>query len=284
MTTGRNVLSIDVEDWFQVENLHGIVPRERWESMPLRVERNLDCILGILDPLNIKATFFTLGWVAERLPRIVQRLAAEGHEVASHGWSHTPLWRLTPDQFRDEVIRSRRVLEDLSGQRVLGYRAPTFSITRDTLWGLSVLAESGYLYDSSIFPVRHDRYGIPEAPLAIHRREEGLWEVPMSVYQVGSYRLPVAGGGYFRLYPEWLTVRAIRAINAAGREAIVYLHPWEFDPEQPVAQGMKPLARFRHRVGLARTAGRLSRLLRQFPFGPARDVLSARGAALPSGA
>ena len=281
MTTRANALSFDVEDWFQVESLHGIIPRDRWSSFPLRVERNVDCILGLLASADITATFFTLGWVAEQLPHVVKQIAAAGHEVASHGWSHTPLWRLTEEAFRDEIIRTRALLEDLSGQQVLGYRAPTFSIARETLWGLRVLAEAGYRYDSSIFPVHHDRYGIPDAPLGIHRREEGIWEVPLSVYQVGPLRIPVAGGGYFRLYPEWVTFRAIRKINAAGRPAIVYLHPWEFDPGQPQAPGMKTISRLRHRVGLSRTSGRLSRLVQRYPFSSMRSVLGAQGIALP---
>lgn len=272
-----NLLSFDVEDWFQVEAFARLIPHEEWAGKDLRVEQNVDRLLELLDRYGVKATFFTLGWVAERLPHLVRRVAAQGHEIASHGWSHAPLWRLAPESFRDEVSRSKSFLEDLSGQAVLGYRAPTFSITRQTLWGLGILKESGYLYDSSIFPVLHDRYGIPDAPLSIHLREEGIWEIPMTVYQIGSYRLPVAGGGYFRLYPYALTRRGIRQANRAGRPAIVYLHPWEFDPGQPRCSGISALTRVRHYAGIGGNLKRLEKLLKEFPFHTAREILTQRG-------
>ena len=207
---------------------------------------------------------------------MVKRIVKGGHEVASHGWSHAPIWRLTPAEFSDEVVRSRKLLEDLSGQLVIGYRAPTFSVTSKTLWALSVLADAGYQYDSSIFPIRHDRYGIPDAPLGIHWRSEGIWEMPMSVVELGSARVPVAGGGYFRLYPGFVTTMAIRQINRHGRPAVVYLHPWEFDPDQPRPAGASALALWRHHVNINRTRDKLRRLVRTFPFAPARDVLGAQ--------
>lgn len=190
----RNIFTIDVEDWFQVENYASVIERDRWPELELRVEANVDRLLALLAAKDVRATFFILGWVAERVPELVRRVARAGHEVASHGWSHRPIWNLTREQFAQEVRRSRELLCKLSGQDVTGYRAPTFSITRETLWALESLAAAGYRYDSSIFPVHHDRYGIPDAPLAIHRRDEGLWEVPLSVFQAGSLRLPVAGG------------------------------------------------------------------------------------------
>jgi len=272
-----NVLSIDVEDWFQVEGYASVIDRTEWDGFDLRVERNMDLILEAFDEADTRATFFVLGWVAERLPHLVKRIAAGGHELASHGWSHAPVWRLTPAEFTDEVVRSKRLLEALSGQEVRGYRAPTFSVTKNTIWALDRLARAGYQYDSSIFPVHHDRYGIPDSPLGIHRREEGIWELPMSVYQVGSMKIPVAGGGYFRLYPRQITSLAIRQINRQGRPAVVYLHPWEFDPGQPKADGASRMASWRHRVNLDSTLHKLTRLMRDFSFGTAAEVLGLDG-------
>lgn len=268
-----NVLSIDVEDWFQVESFAGVIAREDWPRFDLRIERNVDVILDALDAAGTRGTFFVLGWVADRLPQVVRRIAAAGHEVGSHGWSHTPVWRLTPQAFTDEVVRSKQLLESLSGQPVLGYRAPTFSVTKDTIWALDALTQAGYIYDSSIFPVHHDRYGIPDAPLGIHRRPEGIWEMPMTVYELGTLRVPVAGGGYFRLYPRQVTAMAIRQNNRRGRPAVVYLHPWEFDPGQPRAEGASRAALWRHRVNLATTRDKLQRLMREFRFGTAAEVL-----------
>jgi len=276
-STGRvieNIVSIDVEDWFQVENFAPVIPRDTWERYPLRVEKNVETILGICSRTGVQGTFFILGWVAERLPQVVKRIAGEGHEIASHGWSHAPVWRLSQEQFRQEVARSRKLLEDLSGQAVTGYRAPTFSVVASTLWALDVLAEEGYQYDSSIFPIWHDVYGIPSSPLEIHRRGQGLWEVPPSVVDLRSLRLPVAGGGYFRLYPRRVTEWAMERMNQAGRPAVIYLHPWEFDPEHPKPDGVSKVKLLRHRVGLASTAGRLEWLLRRFRFTTIQQVLA----------
>jgi polysaccharide deacetylase family protein (PEP-CTERM system associated) len=270
----KNILSIDVEDWFQVENYAHAIPPSTWAEKELRVRRNVELILDLLAAFGTKATFFTLGWIADRERDLVRRIAREGHEIASHGWSHTPIWCLSGDEFKKEIRRSRALLQDLSGQPVLGYRAPTFSVTEKTLWALGELAEAGYTFDSSIFPVWHDRYGIPDSPTGIHRRN-GLWEIPPSVYRFGSLNLPVAGGGYFRLYPLGLTERAIRRLNASGQPAVVYVHPWEFDPTQPKVAGVGLTATIRHRVGLGRNLAKLSRLLQDFVFGSASEVLLA---------
>src|SRR5258708_3271608 len=231
-------LWIDVEDWFQVENYAETIPREQWPRCELRVADNVTRLLDLLTAADVRATFFVLGWVAERLPDLVRDIARAGHEVASHGWSHTPIWHLSEAAFADEVSRSRVLLEELSGQPVIGYRAPTFSITTSTVWALEVLRRAGYRYDSSIFPVRHNRYGIPDAPTTLHRRACGIWEVPPAVLELGGARLPVAGGGYLRLYPLWLTRWAIHRLERAGRPAVGYLHPWEFDPGQPRVGGL----------------------------------------------
>ena len=275
-----HVLSIDVEDWFQVENHAEAIPRERWPRCELRVGGNVRRLLDLLSAADVHATFFVLGWVAERLPELVRDIARAGHEIASHGWSHAPIWDLSEAAFFDEVVRSRRLLEELSGQPVIGYRAPTCSITKSTLWALRSLARAGYRYDSSIFPVRHDRYGIPDAPSGVHRREEGIWEIPLSVVELSGARLPVAGGGYLRLYPLWLTQWAFRRLERAGRPAVVYLHPWEFDPSQPRVPGVGLLRTWRHRVGISRNAHKLVSLMREFRFAPVRTVLEELGVEL----
>lgn len=275
-----HALSIDVEDWFQVENYAQAVSRAEWPRYELRVGDNVRRLLDLLAAADARATFFVLGWVAERLPDLLRDIACAGHEIASHGWSHTPIWHLSEGAFFDEIMRSRVLLEELSGQAVIGYRAPTFSVTRRTLWALGQLRRAGYRYDSSIFPVHHDVYGIPDAPTDVHRREEGIWEVPLSVIGVFGARLPVAGGGYFRLYPLWLTRWAMRRLERAGRPAVVYLHPWEFDPDQPWVHGVGLVRRFRHRVGIARNARKLASLLREFRFASVRGVLEQLGVEL----
>jgi len=276
MSKQTNILSVDLEDWFQVENYSSIIPREKWHRCESRVNKNVIRLLDIFARFEVRATFFVLGWIAERFPDLIRRIANAEHEIASHGWSHVPLWRLTPEKFAREVNRSRELLNNLTGQHIGGYRAPTFSITSKTIWGLRILAQAGYEYDSSIFPVHHDRYGIPDAPLGIHWRKEGIWEVPPSVFESAGIRLPVAGGGYFRLYPRWLTSKAIKKMNAENRPAVVYLHPWEFDPGQPKIKGIGFLANLRHHVGISRNFEKLSWLLGKFSFAPAREVLASR--------
>lgn len=279
MADVQNIISVDLEDWFQVEAFAGLIPRDRWETLERRLHAPTRRLLDLFEAKGIRATFFVLGWIAEREPELVQEIARRGHEIASHGWSHAALWNLDRQSFAGEAARSRQLLEQITGRPVLGFRAPTFSITRDRLWALEVLAECGYRYDSSIFPVHHDRYGIPDAPLEIHRRGD-LWEVPMSVLPLGSYRLPVAGGGYFRIFPLGLTCHAIRKMNAAGRPAVVYLHPWEFDPDQPRWPGVGRLTRLRHHAGIGRNFTKLTQLVERFRFGSAAEVLEAKGMAI----
>lgn len=278
MTT--HAVSIDVEDYFHVANFFDVVARDAWESMPSRVERNVDRVLGILDESGVKATFFALGWVAERHGAVIRKIADAGHEVGSHGWSHGFVQDLGPEAFRDEARRSKALLEDLTGKPVHGFRASTFTITRKTYWALAILAEEGYRYDSSIFPVRHHRYGIPDFPIEPQRLElengSALVEFPPLVYRRFGRNWPAAGGGYFRLFPYWFTRHALRVADRAGRSAVFYLHPWEFDPEQPRLQASR-LARFRHYVNLHRTGPRLRALLREARFAPIVDVLVERG-------
>jgi polysaccharide deacetylase family protein (PEP-CTERM system associated) len=282
-----NAMTIDVEDYFHVSAFDGVVPRSSWATLECRVERNTDRLLEIFDRHGIKATFFVLGWVAERYPALVRRIAAAGHEIASHGFAHRLVYDLTPSTFRDDVRRSKAVIESAGGAAVHGYRAPSYSITPRSLWALDILIEEGFSYDASIFPIHHDRYGIPVSarhPYRIERKSGQLTEVPGSTVQWGPLNMPVAGGGYFRIFPYQWTAWGIRRINARElRAAIFYLHPWEIDPDQPrLPAGF--LTRFRHYRNLTSTEQRLERLIRDFPFGPLRTVLRQGGTQAVTGA
>jgi polysaccharide deacetylase family protein (PEP-CTERM system associated) len=275
-----NAMSIDVEDYFHVSVFDGIVPRSGWASMESRVVANTERLLDIFDEFGVRSTFFVLGWVAERHPSLVRRLAARGHEIASHGYAHRLIYDQTREAFRRDVSRAKRLLEDASGCKVAGYRAPSYSITPRSLWALDVLIEEGYEYDSSIFPIRHDRYGIPisaRKPYAIERAAGVLTEVPGSTTRVGPLNLPVAGGGYFRLLPYGWTRWGISRVNQAERRPVVfYLHPWEIDPDQPRLPAGR-LGTFRHYRHLAETESRLRQLLTDFRFDAVdRVVASAR--------
>ncbi|HXT70289.1 MAG TPA: XrtA system polysaccharide deacetylase [Vicinamibacterales bacterium] len=271
-----NAMTIDVEDYFQVSAFDAVVSREQWDTFPSRVVANTELLLRLFDDHRVKATFFVLGWVAEKFPSLVKSIAGGGHELASHGYAHRLIYEQTPDAFRADIRRSKRFMEDLSGQRVFGYRAPSYSITKQSLWALDVLVEEGFTYDASIFPIRHDRYGIPDAPRHVHglKRSAGeLTEVPPSTVRIGSMNLPVAGGGYFRLLPYGWTRWGIARINAHERRpAIFYLHPWEIDPDQPRLEA-GTVSRFRHYRNLDKTEGRLRRLLTDFRFGRLTDVV-----------
>lgn len=265
-----HLLSFDVEEYFQVEAAaRSGVRREDWQGFATRLGPSVDRVLQALADHQASATFFVLGWVAQHEADVVRRIAAAGHEIASHGMEHRMLQRLTPDQFRRELLDSRRMLEDLSGQPVIGYRAPTFSITHETAWALDVLAETGYRYDSSVFPIHHDRYGVPDAPRGIHRAVGpaggSLLEIPPLTLRFAGTNWPVGGGGYLRLLPVRVLGRALKKAARQGRPGMIYLHPWELDPGQPVLP-MPRLTRFRHRAGLRRTEAKLRWLLRRFQF------------------
>ena len=269
--TPRNALTIDLEDWY-----HGLeIPQHAWSGYEDRVVAPTDRLLEILGAAGTRATFFVLGSVAERHPKLVETIASAGHEIATHGHSHTLVYRQSRDVFRDDLTRSISTLESLTGRRVLGHRAPFFSITRESLWALDVVAEVGLSYDSSIFPVSNYRYGIPDAPRWPHRRQAGdraLIEFPISTWRVMGRNIPIAGGAYFRIFPYSLTRRGLRAINRSGKPAVFYLHPWELDPEQPRI----PLPRrigVTHYVNLRATERRFRRLLHDFEFGPMNEVL-----------
>jgi polysaccharide deacetylase family protein (PEP-CTERM system associated) len=273
-----NALSFDIEDYYQVEAFKQFVRFEDWPQYSSRVAANTRKISDILDERNVKATFFILGWVAERFPALVKRLAADGHEIATHGYAHQMVYTQTPAEFEADLAHSIAVLSDLSGQPILGYRAPTYSIIEDSFWAFEILMRHKIRYDSSIFPITHDRYGVPNAerfPYTIQGKNGGiLLEFPLSTLQVGKWNLPVAGGGYLRLFPYWLLKQSLRRLNRQRRAGIIYLHPWELDPEQPRIRNIPLSTRFRHYINLHSTAAKLRRLIHDFEFAPIRDVLN----------
>lgn len=272
----QNALTIDVEDYFQVAALAEAVDRNDWPSMEYRVEANTDRLLALFDEHNTRATFFTLGWVAERSPALIRRIRDAGHEIASHGYSHQLVYTQTPELFREETRKSKAILEDITGQAVTGYRAASYSITSRSRWALDILCEEGFTWDSSIFPVHHDRYGMPGTPHEPYllRTPNGatLTEFPLSTCPIGQYRLPIAGGGYFRLFPYGVSRWGLGKINRDGQPFIFYLHPWEIDTGQPRLK-VKAFSRFRHYNNLDKCMGRLERLLGDFRFGSVSDVL-----------
>ena len=278
-----NALTVDVEDYYQVEAFSQVVRREDWSKWESRVERNTNLLLEMFARHNVKATFFTLGYVAERHPELVRQIANDGHEVACHSYHHRLIYNQTPEEFRQDVRKSKQLLEDIIGVPVIGYRAPTYSITEKSLWALDILIEEGFKYDSSIFPTRHDRYGIPDAerfPHVLHRPAGEIIEFPPSTVQFGSTNIPISGGGYFRLLPYSLFKLGWQTLHRReSKPAIFFLHPWEVDPEQPVVPGTK-LNIWRHRVNLKRTEGRLNQLLNDFSFAPVRQVLESRNLGL----
>lgn len=273
-----NALTIDVEDYYHVSAFESIVRQEDWPRFESRVERNTMNVLGILSDYDIKATFFVLAWVADRFPQLVRNIQKEGHEIACHGYWHKLIYQYPRDFFRDDIRKAKAVLEEISGVEVVGYRAPSYSIVEDTLWALDVLLEEGFEYDSSIFPIRHDRYGMPDSarfPYVINRSGYGrIKEFPLSTVRFLGVNFPVAGGGYFRLLPYRFTRWALNRINKAeGKPFIFYFHPWEIDPDQPRLKAGS-ISRFRHYINLNKTEGRLKKLLGDFRFTPVKNILA----------
>jgi polysaccharide deacetylase family protein (PEP-CTERM system associated) len=271
-----HIMSVDVEDYFQVEAFTGSVKVDSWDSWPSRVVANTQRALDLLDQHNVKATFFFLGWVAERFPALVRDAAARGHEVACHSYWHRAIYRLSPEEFREDTRMAKDVIEQAAGVAVTGYRAPTWSITRKSLWAPRILAEAGFLYDSSVYPIRHDLYGIPGAERVPYILDCGdnlqLREYPPATLSVGGFTLPAAGGGYLRLFPMAFTHLAFRKTENEGRAVVVYFHPWELDPKQPRVRS-KLRSRFRHYTNLARMQGRLGQLMSRYRFQRFADVL-----------
>jgi polysaccharide deacetylase family protein (PEP-CTERM system associated) len=262
-----NALTIDVEDYFQVSALAPYIPRSEWETRDCRVERNIDTILSILDERKANATFFTLGWIAERYPEMVRRIATSGHEVASHGYAHRRATEQPREAFLADIKLAKFLLEDITGVPVKGYRAPSFSIGTANLWAFECIEEAGYRYTSSVYPIKHDHYGMPDGPRFPYRVGETLTEVPISTMHLFSRNWPAGGGGYFRLMPYAMSRWLLRRVNHVdGVSAIFYFHPWELDAAQPRIQGIDAKTRFRHYVNLGRTEQRLKRLVRDFAW------------------
>jgi len=270
----RNALTVDVEEYFQVAAFERTIPRAAWDTSESRVEFNTGRVLDLFAAHGVRATFFVLGWVAERHPALVRRIVAEGHELASHGYDHTRLHQFTPGQFREDVTRTRRILEDIGGVTVRGYRAPSYSIDARNLWALDVLLETGHVYSSSIYPIRHDLYGMPEAPRFPFRfRPDGLLEIPVTTVRLGERNYPCGGGGYFRLLPYAAFRRMLRRVNTRDRQpGLFYFHPWEVDPAQPRVAGAPFKSRFRHYLNLGSMHDRLEQLLRDFAWGRMDEV------------
>jgi len=278
-----NALTIDVEDYFQVSAFAPYIRRSDWDARECRVERNVERILAMLEARGVQATFFTLGWVAERYPQLVRRIVAGGHELASHGYGHQRASDLDRAAFRDDVARAKAILEDLGGVAVRGYRAPSFSIGEKNLWAFDTLAETGHAYSSSIYPIRHDHYGMPDAPRFAHRVAGGLLEVPVTTVRLAGRNLPSSGGGYFRLLPYAASRWLIGRVNRDDRQAAVfYFHPWEIDAGQPRVPGIDAKTRFRHYVNIARMEGKLASLLDDFRWDRMDRIFLSPAAARPA--
>jgi polysaccharide deacetylase family protein (PEP-CTERM system associated) len=270
----RNAISIDVEEYFQVGAFEKRIRPSDWHSWPSRVEQNVDRVLSVLDEAGVRGTFFTLGWVAENRPRVVRRIIDNGHELACHGWAHGRLSGMDRKQVEEDVSKAKRMLEDVGGQPVVGYRAPSFSVNATNTWVFRLLEDLGFRYSSSVYPVRHDHYGFPEFPRFVHRPEgcSELIEIPVTTAKAFGRNWPCGGGGYFRLLPLGYTQTALRSVNREGKSAVFYLHPWELDADQPRVDGIPLKSRFRHYVNLSRMPAKLARLLGAFSWGRVDEV------------
>lgn len=277
MAMMRNALSVDVEDWFHVGAFETVIDRKSWDGLDCRVERNTDAIMALFERMGVKGTFFTLAWVAERYPALIRRISDAGHEIASHGCDHQRVFLMQPDAFAADLQRSKAVLEDISGQKVTGYRAPSFSIDKRTPWAHPALAEAGYLYSSSVAPVVHDHYGWPEAPRFAFRplADSDLVELPVTTARLGGRTLAAGGGGFFRILPYAFSRWAVAQVNAADSPAIIYFHPWEIDPDQPRVANAPFKSKVRHYTNLAAMAGKLERLIGDFAWGRVDGVAAS---------
>jgi len=277
-----NAMTVDVEDYFQVSAFESHFTKRDWTSIPCRVEANVEKILSLFDERGIHATFFTLGWMADRYPAMIKRIAAAGHELASHGWEHVRVVNQTEAVFRRDVLRSKNLLEDVSGSQVKGYRAASYSINANNLWAIDVLRDVGYQYSSSIVPVHHDLYGMPEAPRFAFRWPNGLLEIPVSTLKLGPRNLNCGGGGWFRFYPYWFSQWALMRINRCEQQpCMFYFHPWEIDPSQPRVQGLSAKTRFRHYINLHKTYPRLQALLESLEWDRVDRVFPYQGQHYP---
>ena len=274
-----NALTVDVEDYYHVSAFESVVGFANWASQQSRVEANTARVLDILAEGNVRATFFVLGWMAERYPVVVKAIQQAGHEIATHGYAHRLVYEQTPEEFENDLKKSLDIIQNITGERVWGFRAPSFSIVKRSLWALDILQECGLKYDSSIFPARplvHNRYGFPGTPICPYEIRPGLWEFPMTTVHWWGMDFPIGGGGWLRYYPYALTRWGLKRINVKGQPAVVYLHPWELDPEQPRLKA-SPWRRFLHYHNLDKMADRLRALCRDFHFVPIREILDAQG-------
>jgi polysaccharide deacetylase family protein (PEP-CTERM system associated) len=271
-----NAMSIDVEDYFQVAAFKNCIDPNSWDQIPCRIERSMDVVLGTLDQTNVKATFFTLGWIAKRYPNVVRRIVDGGHELASHGYGHAMITDLNHESFREDVVYAKNILEDIGGVKIIGYRAPSFSIGPSTLWAHDILQDTGHVYSSSVYPIKHDLYGMPDAPRFHHLRPNGLLEIPATSVRLNGTNFPASGGGFFRLFPLPLSKRIIQRINSVDQQAAVfYCHPWEFDPEQPRIADAPLKSKFRHYLNLNSNTEKFGKLLRAFKWAPMQQVFSS---------
>lgn len=269
----KNVISVDVEDYFHAESFSDVVERPKWGAYASRVEANTRRLLALFDERQVHGTFFIVGWVAEQFPSLVREIVAANHELACHSYWHRLIYKLSPEEFREDTRRAKDVIEQIGGVKIFGYRAPTYSIVDRSLWALEILAEQGFTYDSSIFPIRHDRYGIPTAPRAPFRIATpagSLIEYPITTFRLRQHNMPVAGGGYLRLLPEWYTMWGIERVRQEGLPVIAYIHPWEIDAEQPRLPG-RLTSRLRHYTNLSKTYNRLNKMLKIAPFTSFRE-------------
>lgn len=268
-----NALTVDVEDYFHVAAFDATISQTQWHNLPQRVERNTDILLQQFADHQATATFFVLGWVAERFPQLVKKIHAAGHEVASHGYAHAKATVQSAAEFQQDIRRAKALLEDLTGEAVLGYRAPSFSIDKTNEWAFALLKQEGYLYSSSTYPVVHDLYGTPDWPQHPHKRDEGIWECPMPVLNKAGKQWPIAGGGYFRLLPYWLSKKCIDSyLKHSSTPYMFYFHPWEIDPGQPRFNQAPMKSRFRHYTNLTRMEGKLVRLLQDYKWRSMQEV------------
>jgi len=273
-TTIKNAMTVDVEDYFQVSAFEPYIDKRNWDSLAHRVETNTHRILDIFAEFDNKATFFTLGWVAERYPLLIKRIINEGHELACHGYEHIRVTEQTPEQFRADIVLTKKILEDISGKAVLGYRAASYSINSDNLWAHDILAEEGFDYSSSVYPVKHDLYGIPDAPRFCYQpiAESNFLEIPITTLQFGQKNIPCGGGGFFRFYPYFFSKWAFKKINSHNQSAIFYCHPWEIDPKQPKQHGLNLKTRFRHYLNLDKMEQRIRYLLTDFQWDTMENI------------
>ncbi len=273
----RNALSVDVEDWFQVGAFETVIDRADWDGLECRVETNTDACIAMFDAAGVKGTFFTLGWVAHRYPALIRRIVDGGHELASHGWDHARVFTMTAEQFRADIDRAKKTLEDAGGVAISGYRAPSFSIDKRTPWAHPILADAGYTYSSSVAPIKHDHYGWPEAPRFAFSPVAGsaLLELPVTTAKLAGRTLAAGGGGFFRLLPYQFSRWAIAQVNSAGEPAIIYFHPWEIDPGQPRVANVPFKSKLRHYPNLGRMEAKLKRLIGDFEWGRVDHIVSA---------